>query len=37
MTDTANYITDTGPGTGKRLPARSWLHSDAPTLSLNGQ
>ncbi len=24
MTDTANYITDTGPGTGKRLPpARS--------------
>lgn len=37
MTDTANYITDTGPGTGMRLPARSWLHSDAPALSLNGQ
>ncbi|WP_186313501.1 glycoside hydrolase family 2 TIM barrel-domain containing protein [Paenarthrobacter nicotinovorans] len=31
------YITDTGPGTGNRLPARSWLHSDAPALSLNGQ
>ncbi|WP_017200204.1 glycoside hydrolase family 2 TIM barrel-domain containing protein [Arthrobacter sp. M2012083] len=37
MSNTANYITDTGPGAGKRLPARSWLHSDAPTLSLNGQ
>ncbi|MDI2035790.1 glycoside hydrolase family 2 TIM barrel-domain containing protein [Paenarthrobacter nitroguajacolicus] len=34
---TAGYITDTGPGTGNRLPARSWLHSDAPGLSLNGQ
>ncbi|MFJ6535462.1 glycoside hydrolase family 2 TIM barrel-domain containing protein [Paenarthrobacter sp. NPDC091711] len=33
----ASYITDTGPGTGRRLPARSWLHTDAPTLSLNGQ
>ncbi|TVU65630.1 DUF4981 domain-containing protein [Paenarthrobacter nitroguajacolicus] len=33
----ASYITDRGPGTGKRLPARSWLHTDAPTLSLNGQ
>ncbi|UXM90655.1 glycoside hydrolase family 2 TIM barrel-domain containing protein [Paenarthrobacter sp. JL.01a] len=32
-----SYITDTGPGTGNRLPARSWLHSDAPTFSLNGQ
>ncbi len=34
---TAGYITDPGPGTGNRLPARSWLHSDAPTLSLNGK
>ncbi|WP_416428436.1 glycoside hydrolase family 2 TIM barrel-domain containing protein [Paenarthrobacter nicotinovorans] len=34
---TAGYITDPGPGTGNRLPARSWLHSDAPALSLNGQ
>ncbi|MCD4850648.1 DUF4981 domain-containing protein [Arthrobacter sp. AK01] len=33
----ASYITDTGPGSGNRLPARSWLHTDAPTLSLNGQ
>ena len=33
----ASYITDTGPGTGRRLPARSWLHTDAPALSLNGQ
>ena len=31
-----SYITDQGPGTGLRVPARSWLHSDAPTLSLNG-
>lgn len=33
----ASYITDRGPGSGKRIPARSWLHTDAPTLSLNGQ
>ncbi|KUM36250.1 glycoside hydrolase family 2 TIM barrel-domain containing protein [Arthrobacter sp. EpRS71] len=33
---TSSYITDTGPGSGARLPARSWLHTDAPTLSLNG-
>ncbi|MFJ4168037.1 glycoside hydrolase family 2 TIM barrel-domain containing protein [Paenarthrobacter sp. NPDC089714] len=31
------YITDPGPGSGNRLPARSWLHTNAPTLSLNGQ
>lgn len=30
------YLTDTGPGTGRRRSARSWLHTDAPTLSLNG-
>ncbi|KMM44779.1 beta-galactosidase, partial [Cellulomonas sp. A375-1] len=30
------YLTDRGPGTGARRPARSWLHTDAPTLSLNG-
>lgn len=30
-------ITDTGPGTGARRTARSWLHSDAPTLSLDGE
>ncbi|WP_022884901.1 glycoside hydrolase family 2 TIM barrel-domain containing protein [Glaciibacter superstes] len=32
----ADYITDRGPSSGRRVPARSWLHSDAPTLSLNG-
>ena len=36
MTTTASYLTDTGPGTGLRSPARSALHSDAPTLSLDG-
>ncbi|SEB70167.1 beta-galactosidase [Paramicrobacterium humi] len=30
------YLTDHSPGAGARRPARSWLHSDAPTLSLNG-
>ncbi|MHA7270288.1 glycoside hydrolase family 2 TIM barrel-domain containing protein [Arthrobacter sp. HLT1-20] len=33
----ASYITDQGPGTGRRCPARSWLHSDAPSLQLNGE
>ncbi|WP_026819100.1 glycoside hydrolase family 2 TIM barrel-domain containing protein [Arthrobacter castelli] len=32
-----NYLTDRGPGSGQRLPARSQLDSDAPRLSLNGQ
>ncbi|MBP2413384.1 beta-galactosidase [Arthrobacter stackebrandtii] len=31
-----SYITDQGPGSGARVPARSWLDSDAPSLSLNG-
>ncbi|QPZ37883.1 glycoside hydrolase family 2 TIM barrel-domain containing protein [Paramicrobacterium chengjingii] len=31
-----SYLTDVGPGAGARTPARSWLHTDAPTLSLNG-
>ncbi|GII54441.1 beta-galactosidase [Planotetraspora thailandica] len=30
------YVTDTAPGRGSLRPARSWLHSDAPSLSLNG-
>jgi beta-galactosidase len=30
------YLTAKGPGSGKRMPARSWLHTDAPTQSLNG-
>jgi beta-galactosidase len=29
-------LADVGPGLGRRRPARSWLHTDAPTLSLNG-
>ncbi|MFJ5955259.1 glycoside hydrolase family 2 TIM barrel-domain containing protein [Paenarthrobacter sp. NPDC092416] len=33
----ASYITHRGPGSGERMPARSWLHSDAPTIPLNGQ
>lgn len=32
----APYLEDFTPGSGTRLPARSWLHSDAPSLSLNG-
>ncbi|MBM7798394.1 beta-galactosidase [Microlunatus panaciterrae] len=35
MTATS-YVEDFTPGSGRRLPARSWLHSDAPRLSLNG-
>ncbi|MFE4081281.1 glycoside hydrolase family 2 TIM barrel-domain containing protein [Paenarthrobacter sp. YIM B13468] len=31
-----SYITHPGPGSGNRLPARSWLRSDAPTIPLNG-
>ncbi|WP_431277413.1 glycoside hydrolase family 2 TIM barrel-domain containing protein [Leifsonia poae] len=30
------YLTDTAPGSGARRPPRSWLHSGAPALSLNG-
>ncbi|MEV8214115.1 glycoside hydrolase family 2 TIM barrel-domain containing protein [Leifsonia sp. NPDC077715] len=36
MLDTDHYLDDVGPGRGRRRPARSWLHSDAPALSLNG-
>ncbi|ROQ60802.1 beta-galactosidase [Rathayibacter sp. PhB152] len=32
----SHYLTDTGPGSGRRRAARSWLHTDAPTLSLDG-
>jgi beta-galactosidase len=31
-----SYVTDRFPAGGALLPARSWLHSDAPALSLNG-
>ncbi|QIY65816.1 glycoside hydrolase family 2 TIM barrel-domain containing protein [Streptomyces sp. RPA4-2] len=30
------YVSDTAPGRGALRAARSWLHSDAPTRSLNG-
>jgi beta-galactosidase len=36
MPETAHYLDDTGPGRGLRRAARSWLHSDAPGLSLAG-
>lgn len=36
MQDTDHYLNDVGPGRGRRRAARSWLHSDAPTMSLNG-
>lgn len=35
-TTSADYLHSTQPGSGLRAPARSWLHSDAPSLSLNG-
>ncbi len=31
-----SYITDTGPGLGRKANPRSFLHSDAPKISLNG-
>jgi beta-galactosidase len=31
-----DYLIDVGPGRGTRRPARSWLHTDAPTISLAG-
>ncbi len=36
LSGVTSYVDDFTPGSGKRTPARSWLHSDAPTLSLNG-
>ncbi|SEN19386.1 glycoside hydrolase family 2 TIM barrel-domain containing protein [Actinacidiphila rubida] len=30
------HVADPAPGYGALRPARSWLHSDAPSLSLNG-
>jgi beta-galactosidase len=32
-----SYVEDFTPGRGRRTPARSWLASDAPTLSLDGE
>ncbi|MFE2063458.1 glycoside hydrolase family 2 TIM barrel-domain containing protein [Streptomyces sp. NPDC059467] len=31
------YVSDTAPWHGALRPARSWLHSDAPSRSLNGR
>ena len=31
-----SYVNDYSPGSGRRSAARSWLHTDAPKLSLNG-
>lgn len=35
--DVSAYVSDLAPGRGALRPARSWLHSDAPSRSLNGQ
>ncbi len=32
----STYLDDFSPGAGRRSPARSWLSSDAPSLSLDG-
>ena len=32
-----SYFENVAPGSGHRSPARSWLHTDAPSLSLNGE
>ncbi|MCU1526943.1 MAG: beta-galactosidase [Frondihabitans sp.] len=32
-----SYVTETSPGSGRRSPARSWLHSDAPAIDLSGE
>src|SRR5690606_3446617 len=36
VTTAPAYLTVLDPGSGPRRPARSWLRSDAPRLSLNG-
>ncbi|MFE9811476.1 glycoside hydrolase family 2 TIM barrel-domain containing protein [Streptomyces sp. NPDC005548] len=35
-TELSPHVSDITPGRGALRPARSWLHSDAPSLSLNG-
>ncbi|MER6165501.1 glycoside hydrolase family 2 TIM barrel-domain containing protein [Streptomyces violaceorubidus] len=34
--ESSAYVSDTAPGRGSLRPARSWLHSDAARLPLNG-
>jgi beta-galactosidase len=36
MPQEVHYLDDVGPGRGRRRDARSWLHTDAPTVSLDG-
>ncbi|MDR6611944.1 glycoside hydrolase family 2 TIM barrel-domain containing protein [Leifsonia sp. 1010] len=36
MPETVHYLDDIGPGRGRRRAPRSWLHTDAPTLTLDG-
>ena len=33
---TTSYVDDHTPGSGRRTPARAWLHTDAPELNLDG-
>ncbi|MFI1485457.1 glycoside hydrolase family 2 TIM barrel-domain containing protein [Streptomyces sp. NPDC020747] len=35
-TELSSHVSDIAPGRGALRPARSWLHSDAPSRSLNG-
>ncbi|MET7683014.1 glycoside hydrolase family 2 TIM barrel-domain containing protein [Streptomyces sp. NPDC005423] len=35
-TEPSAYVSDPSPARGALRPARSWLHSDAPSLSLDG-
>ncbi|RPE78587.1 MULTISPECIES: glycoside hydrolase family 2 TIM barrel-domain containing protein [unclassified Frondihabitans] len=37
MSSTPDYVTAITPGTGRRAAARSWLHTDAPSLDLSGE
>ncbi|MFP5282517.1 MAG: sugar-binding domain-containing protein, partial [Actinomycetes bacterium] len=36
MAGELSYVEDYAPGTGRHSPARAWVSSDAPQLSLNG-
>ena len=36
LTQDLTYLEDTGPGTGRRTPARAWVDTDAPSVSLDG-
>jgi beta-galactosidase len=31
-----SYVDDYSPGSGRRTPARAWVHSNAPQLGLDG-